>query len=229
MSAPDVDLDALLTALFVDSISARMMSLAKPEIDLRNLPTGKVILELDPSLQAALVREAVDRTARAIQGVERNPNGESRYAMGSLFPALFKLDADYSSEDLREILGHTALLHDVYSYGISMLPALKHVKRYLDSHKPAPEVRAALESLRDQLPEMAKYRTLRTADTTLLGSDVAIKLEKGDRWSDAVAADLAAMPAEERSRWDGSSMRRSPPAALWQQAGSLPRERCSMP
>jgi hypothetical protein len=122
--------------------------------------------------------------------------------MGSLFPALFKLDADYSSEDLRQILGHTALLHDVYSYGISMLPALKHVKRYLDSHKLAPQVRAALESLRDQLPEMAKYRTLRTAVTTLLGSDVAIKLETGDRWSDAVAADLAAMPAEERSRWD---------------------------
>jgi hypothetical protein len=36
MSAPDADLDALLTALFVDSISARIAAFGKPEIDLRN-------------------------------------------------------------------------------------------------------------------------------------------------------------------------------------------------
>src|SRR5205809_5373502 len=114
MTASDVDFDALLTALFVESFSVRIAVFAKLDIDLRNLPTGKIILALELRLQAALVRKAVDRTARAIQGVERNPDGESRYAMGSLFPALFKLDADYASEDLCEILGHTALLHDLY-------------------------------------------------------------------------------------------------------------------
>src|SRR6266446_186274 len=159
MSTADPDLDALLTALFLESISARMILFGKSDIDLRNRPTGKVILALEPRLQAALVRRAVGRTARMIQGVERNPDGESRYAMGSLLPSLFKLDADYSSEDLCEILRHTALLHDMYSYGISMLPALKHVKRHLDAHPQAQEVRAALETLLGQLPEMAKYRT----------------------------------------------------------------------
>src|SRR6266705_3255781 len=101
---PDPDLDALLMALFLESISARMLSLGgKSEINLQELPAGKLILALEPKWQAALVRVAVGRTARAIQGVEPNPKGESRYAMGSLFPALFKLDADFASEDLCEI------------------------------------------------------------------------------------------------------------------------------
>lgn len=188
---------------------------------LEDTTAGKSILALDRTQQArmvALARERVTGLDRQVDEMrEKNPLAPHRVsgwkdAWGQrglcclVLQALLRRKLPLSSQDALSLLGW--LLEDqdrVSSYGFPLLGIVSAVVNVCETEAPSPELRQsinqAITSLRGHFEE-ADCRKAADRLAGLIQDGPSVEIEPGEAWSDVALADLAALDAQARPRWN---------------------------
>jgi hypothetical protein len=224
---PYLDAHALLLP-WIDHAAAKSYPW---EVKLTSHKTGKAIMESDRAVQAKVLVAAYERRAFLYKDKEMSGGFSQRkwnraLAVSAVMSALVVRQLPLSHEDVIRILrAMTAGMSDLklpsYSeaddetyegdyfhpgmVADTPLPAiLRQVERYAAEHGLADDIRVELAKIRDALRKWGEYNEYRRpADKIdeMLGTEAPNPVDPGERWADALLADLAAMPSEERARW----------------------------
>ena len=183
--------------------------------DIEDLPATAEILNADPAIRLAVLRECIDRIAAMRQQLGPPKEMDHRYldlwrqqgfpraAMAIITP-LLRRTLPWTAEDLAHFAHSIADLEILTTFALPFLPMMISVfERTTKNEPPTDELRTGMERLGLALSWIANApeRKLRDRLARMIQGSVPIYLEPGEAWSDDAIALLQKLKEAPAKAW----------------------------
>jgi hypothetical protein len=166
-------------------------------------PSGRALLDGEPSLQVAAVLAATEQLLPLVEGLL---HGQDVYALRALLPQLCRRTLPYGEGDVRRLLALLAASDATWGSWFPLLGVIKGVERWAAEHGIAAGVRAELERLRYAGQNAVIYAEERKAllliESMLAGQEPDDEpFDPDDDWGYAALQHYVQLDSPERASW----------------------------